>query len=201
MLKPRLESDARPPRPAEIDGAIVARASRGDPAACRVLVERFERPVFAVLSRLLRPAGRQDRVEDLAQECFLRVFRSLPRFDPKGPAKLSTWILTIASRLAIDELRRPALAAGALLDVDTLSGPAVQEKVAAQREQLRRVAQALDELSPEYRAALALRLFHEQGYEQIAAALGIELGTVKSRLARARAALARALGEGCHADE
>src|SRR5262245_42484489 len=84
----------------ELDQVTLARAQRGDEGACRTLVVTYQRPVFALLSRILRR-----NVDDLAQETFLRVFRALPRFRPAGPARLSTWILTIATRLAIDELR------------------------------------------------------------------------------------------------
>src|SRR3954447_21718894 len=88
----------------ELDEVSLARAQRGDRAAQAVLVERYQRPVFALLSRMV---GR-DRaaVEDLAQETFLRALRALPRFSLQGPARLSTWILTIATRLALDQLRR-----------------------------------------------------------------------------------------------
>ncbi|MFH1810270.1 MAG: sigma-70 family RNA polymerase sigma factor [Pseudomonadota bacterium] len=187
MTSPRTE------RPEQLATSTLARASRRDPAACRELVERYQRPVFAVLSRLLAPVGRQALVEDLAQECFLRVFRSLHRFDPAGSATLSTWILTIAARLAIDELRRPVATALVPLDQAGLVSPQSVESSAEHRQQLEQVFEALDDITPEYRAALVLRLFHEMSYDQIAAALGIELGTVKSRLARARTALTLAL--------
>src|SRR5438128_1962560 len=95
-------------RPAEppLDELTLRRAQRGDERAWRHLIARYERPVHALIYRLL--AGRaRHRVEDLAQETFVRVLRALPRFDPAGPASLSTWILTIATRMTLNELRRP----------------------------------------------------------------------------------------------
>src|SRR4051812_49404701 len=92
--------------PKELDELTLKRAQRGEPAACRRLVETYQRAVFAILSRMLSPRGRRARVEDLAQETFLRVFRALPQFSPGGPARLSSWILTIATRLALDELAK-----------------------------------------------------------------------------------------------
>src|SRR5438552_18316024 len=101
-------AEASPARPGSrgLDDVTLARAQRGDAAACRALVLQYERPVFALLGRMLAPSGRTAMVEDLAQETFLRAFRALSAFDRGGRARLSTWILTIATRLCIDELRK-----------------------------------------------------------------------------------------------
>ena len=90
----------------DLDEVTLARARTGDRQAFRALVERYERPVFALLGRMLLRAGRESLVEDLAQETFVRVFRGLGKFGADGRNNLSAWILTIAARLAIDELRR-----------------------------------------------------------------------------------------------
>ena len=182
---------------AELDELCLRRAQRGEEAACRALVERYQRPVFALLHRMLGPA-RRDRVEDLAQETFLHVFRALAGFAPLGPARLSTWILTIASRRAIDELRRRARAGE--VETESLGG---QDAVSPERADdgarrtalAARVAAAVEALAPEYRAAFLLRAFHGLEYAEIGRALDIDLGTVKSRLARARAAVRGALGQ------
>ena len=92
--------------PTDLDDLTLARAQRGDRQAFRALVERYQRPVFALLGRMLLRAGRESIVEDLAQETFVRVFRSLASFGADGRRNVSAWILTIAARLAIDELRR-----------------------------------------------------------------------------------------------
>src|SRR6476620_8424946 len=100
---------AAAPRAEGFDELTLRRAQRGDQRAWRDLIERFQQPVHALIWRLL--AGRaRHRVEDLVQETFVRVLRALPRFDPAGPATLSTWILTIATRLALNEMRRPETA-------------------------------------------------------------------------------------------
>jgi RNA polymerase sigma-70 factor (ECF subfamily) len=167
----------------ELDDLTLARAQRGDEAACRALVERYQRPVFALLGRM---CGRA-RVEDLAQETFLRVFRALPRFERAGPARLSTWILTVATRLALDELRRRP---PQLVELDPgLPGPSRTDAGVERRALVKAVAA----LSADQQAALLLREVHGLEYDEIARALGIDLGTVKSRLARARAALRAAL--------
>src|SRR6187551_3259291 len=89
-----------------LDELTLRRAQRGDERAWRDLIARFQQPVHALIWRLL--AGRaRHRAEDLTQDTFVRVLRALPRFDLSGPATLSTWILTIATRLALNELRRP----------------------------------------------------------------------------------------------
>lgn len=183
-------------RARELDEVTLARAQRGEAAACRALVEAYQHPVFALLSRLLGPSGRAGLVEDLAQETFLRAFRALPAFDRAGRARLSTWILTIATRLALDELRRPRLATEPFdLASAVVPGPA-RADADLERGTLRAaLRRAISDLTPEYRAAFLLRELHELGYDEIARALGIDMGTVKSRLARARAALRAALGE------
>lgn len=158
--------------------------------ACQALVERYQRLVFALLSRM---CGHGPHTEDLAQETFLRVFRALPSFDPNGKARLSTWILTIASRLAIDELRaRPR----ATLPLEEVSEP-VSEKGADEYSERRDIGEAISKairrLPPEQQATFLLREFHELDYEELSEALGVDIGTIKSRLSRARAALREAL--------
>ncbi|MBE7451655.1 MAG: sigma-70 family RNA polymerase sigma factor [Kofleriaceae bacterium] len=91
--------------PRELDDLTLHRAQRGDHGAFRALVERYQGPVWELVWRMVAPAGLGARAEDLAQETFLRVYRALPGFDPTGPARLSTWIFTIATRLALNELR------------------------------------------------------------------------------------------------
>src|SRR5262245_384285 len=96
----------------ELDELMLRRAAAGDATACRLLVERYQHRVFALVSRMLASRPRAT-IEDIAQDTFLQVFARLKAFEPNGPARLSTWILTIAARRSIDELRRqrPAPAA------------------------------------------------------------------------------------------
>lgn len=150
--------------------------------------------MFAVLSRLLG-ARHHGLVEDLAQETFLRAFRALPGFDGAGTARLSTWILTIATRLALDELRRRRADSEPLGD-DPAGGDRPDE-MAARRDLGRAITVALGALAPDARAVLVLRELHDLEYAEIAEALQVDLGTVKSRLSRARAALRVALAEVC----
>jgi RNA polymerase sigma-70 factor (ECF subfamily) len=173
-------------RPAEppLDELTLRRAQRGDERAWRDLIARYERPVHSLIWRLL--AGRaRHRVEDLAQETFVRVLRALPRFDPAGPAKLSTWILTIATRLALNELRRPEHS-------ELSHEPPARERTDATAERARlgaAIAAAVAALSDAQRAVLVLREYHDLDYTEIADVLELDVGTVKSRLSRARAAL------------
>ena len=174
----------------ELDEVTLKRAQLGESAACTALVRRYQERVGALVSRMLTPSGRGAAIEDVAQETFLRVFRALPDWDPRGSARLSTWILTVATRAAIDELRRrPSITAP--IDADS-SAPAPPVEL---RSLARAIERALGELVPEFRAVFVLREFHELSYEEIAAALDIDIGTVKSRLSRARAGLRVALAE------
>jgi RNA polymerase sigma-70 factor (ECF subfamily) len=178
----------------ELDELTLARARRGDPSALSQLVKQYQRPVYALVARLLvgrRPAA----VEDVAQEALIRVLKGIHRFDPKGPARLSTWVLTVATRTSLNALRvrdreEP------LDGQDGRAAPAASpEQTAGDRERGRRIEAAMAALPEEMRAVLVLRAYHDLDYEEIAATLGLEVGTVKSRLGRARAALRSALSD------
>jgi RNA polymerase sigma-70 factor (ECF subfamily) len=172
-------------RPAEpLDDLTVRRAQRGDEQAWRVLIDRFQHPVHALIWRLL--AGRaRHRVEDLVQETFVRVLRALPSFDPTGAASLSTWVLTIATRLALNELRRPEHGA---LAVEPLSTERT-DQVTERQWLATAIAACVTALPEAQRVVLVLREYHDLDYRDIATMLEVDLGTVKSRLARARTAL------------
>jgi RNA polymerase sigma-70 factor (ECF subfamily) len=179
---------------AELDDVTLSRAQRGDERAWRALIERYQRPVFALLSRMLSPIARRDLVEDLAQETFVRAFRALPGFDRSAAGRLSSWLLTIATRLALDDLRqrrapRESLHASHL----QLAGAARPDR----RLVAEIVTRAVERLSPDHRAVILLREVHGLDYDEIASALAISVGTVKSRLYRARGELRAALGEDC----
>jgi len=182
----------------EIDEITLRRAAAGDRAASRTLVELYQHRVFALASRMLAGRGRAT-VEDVAQDTFLAVFRRLAGFEPGGAARLSTWILTICARRAIDELRkqRPAPLGDLGLEKLVPGGPRADEAT-SRRETIAAIEGALADLSPELRAAFLLREYHGLEYGEIATSLDIDLGTVKSRLSRARAALRASLAEVRH---
>jgi RNA polymerase sigma-70 factor (ECF subfamily) len=167
------------------DATLVRRCLRNDPAAIRALVEQFQGVVFGLCLRLL--AHRHD-AEDVTQEVFVRVFRSLRRWDAARP--LQPWVLGIAANRCRTWLakraRRPE-PVGYLEDT-AAAGP---EDDAG--ELARELTRALADLRPDYRAAFVL--FHErnQSYEAIAAALDRPVGTVKTWLHRARLELLDAL--------
>src|SRR5689334_22439525 len=89
---------------AEIDEVTLERARRGDPSALAALVRHYQRPVYALVGRLLVGAAAAGR-DDAAQESFIRICRGLPRFDPAREAKLSTWILTVTTRTCLNAIR------------------------------------------------------------------------------------------------
>ena len=160
---------------------------------------RYQRPVHAVIGRILTGVASAAEVDELAQDTFLRVFRSLPEFEPEGPGRLTKWVLTIASRLAIDELRRHRLPITAVDDATleaTASGSEDQATVGRRASEL---LGALAALTPEQRTVFVLREFHDFDYDELARALDIDPGTVKSRLSRARSALRALLSEAHHA--
>jgi len=173
-------------KPEGLDELTLRRAQRGDERAWRDLIERYQTPVHALVWRLL--AGRsRHRTEDLVQETFVRVLKALPAFDPGGPATLSTWILTIATRLVLNELRRPEMQAIGVVDeplaADRADASAERRRLAAA------IAEGVAKLPESQRAVLVLREYHDLDYTEIADVLELDVGTVKSRLSRARAAM------------
>jgi RNA polymerase sigma-70 factor, ECF subfamily len=173
-----------------VDDLTLARAQRGDAAAFRALVVAYQQPIFAFLWRMLGTRADRTVVEDLVQDTFVRVHRGLPRFQRTGPATLKTWLLTIATRVALNELRvrRPITTA---LDAKARAIAGPREDAAAAIA----VRAALETLSPDHRAVLVLREYHDLDYAEIASVLAIDVGTVRSRLSRAREALRAAFGE------
>ncbi len=185
---------ARASAPPELDRDLIERASRHEPAACRALIGRYQGPVGQLLRRLLGPAGLDHLTEDLAQETMLRAFGALPRFDPEGPATLSTWILKIATRLGINELkrRRPPIEVLTTTAEELPGGEAADDRLhrAAIAEA---ITEAVARLPADFRAAFLLREYHGLGYAEIATMLELRPGTLKSRLSRARMALRETL--------
>lgn len=160
------------------DALLVRRCLRGDAQAVQTLVERFQPEVFGLSVRLLHQ--RQD-AEDVTQEVFLRVFRSLRRWDPARPLK--PWIMGITVNRCrtwlTQRARRPEL-------VEYLHETAVAPELDDAVELTREIQAAVRDLRIEYRTVFVL--FHEQNqpYEEIAEALGKPVGTIKTWLHRAR---------------
>lgn len=171
------------PASIELDAPTLEGCRTGDPEALHRFVIRYERTVFAFLSRTL---GSGPHVEDLAQETFLRAFRALPRFDTTGPARPSTWLLTIATRLVQDERRkrRPSLQPLEAAFPAVASGTPETERSRA--ELGRALSRAAGELSDEHRDVFILAEFHGLDMREIGQVLSIPEGTAKTRLFRAR---------------
>ena len=169
-------------------------AAEGSEEAFAKLVELHEKRVYALALRL---TGNQEDAADVAQEAFLSAWRGLPNF--RGDAGFSTWLYRLTSNAAIDHLRKTRRRkAESSLD-DTAMGlevpdPAPTPQDQAETESLREAVRwGLGELTQEHLQALTLREYQELSYEEIAAQLGVDLGTVKSRISRARAALRKIL--------
>ncbi|MBC8070573.1 MAG: RNA polymerase sigma factor [Deltaproteobacteria bacterium] len=193
-----MASTATVSEPATTERALILRAQAGERGAARVLVETHQRAVAGLLQRLLRGSGLDALTEDLAQETFLRGFAALSRFDPDGPARLSTWLLTIATRLALQTIARRRLGTEPL-DELAIASPGLPFDESPDRARIGAcIERAVGALAPTHRAVFLLREYHGLEYAEIAQALAIDLGTVKSRLSRARAALKQALEEVRH---
>ena len=171
---------------------LISRAARDDADAFRQLVETYQIPAYRLAARMCGPDG----AEDVTQEAFLAAWRGLPQF--RGDCRFSTWLYRLVSNAAIDCLRREKRHRDTG-DVDDLElpdgGPSPQEQ--AERSDTRdAVRRALDRLSPEHRQVLLLRFMQELDYGEIARALDVSEGTVKSRINRAKSKLREVLAAG-----
>ncbi len=168
---------------------LVARCRRGEEAAFRELVERHSPMVFALASRLVQAP---QRPEDIAQETFLRVHRGLPYF--RGEAKLSTWIYRIVSNVAF-EARRREHPRDVSLDDDTIPAPrpGLRDRVFSDIELRDRLDKAMARLPAHYRMLVHGHYVKGVKYEELAEALDLPVGTVKTHLFRAKRLLRAAL--------
>ena len=171
---------------ADEDADLVARAKGGDRRSFDTLVERHLPRVWRVVYRVLR---QREDTEDVVQEVFLTAHRSLREF--RGDAKLSTWLHRIAVTRALNHADRAAekvrRASEPIEAAGEPSSPAPTPLHALEAKELRRrLADCLEKVPESWRAVLALRDAEQMAYEEIASVLGLALGTVRSRLARAR---------------
>jgi RNA polymerase sigma-70 factor (ECF subfamily) len=170
------------------DTACVRRLQRGDTIAFEILVRRHEKAVFNLLYRML---GDYDDAAETAQEVFLSAYRAIGQF--RGEANFSTWLYRIALNHAITRRkststrqRRVVPIAGTDIIDETQLGPAESLEKKELRE---RVQRALNDLAPEDAAVILMRDLQDIPYEDVARVLKVPVGTVKSRLHRARQAL------------
>lgn len=176
------------------------RCAAGDESACAELVAEHQRMVVQLAINLL---GDRDEALDLSQEVFLRVFRTIHRF--RGHSSLRTWIYRIAVNQARNRHRfwrrrhradQVSLDAHVAVHGDFIpAGDAGPDRVLAQKELAEQLNHALDHLPFDQRTAIVLREVDGLSYEEIAYSLGVAIGTVKSRLTRARQALRLELRE------
>lgn len=166
------------------------------------LVRSHQRRVFQVLFSLVRD---HDLADNLTQDCFLRAYQKRATF--RGEASVETWLIRIAVNLARDHarsrrlafwrsiLQRPLLPTEGAVEIEASDPSPSAERALLAREQLKAVESALESISPQQRSAFSLRFFEEMTLEEIAEAMQLEVGTVKSHLSRAVSAVRNKLKE------
>ena len=175
----------------EQEAMIVRKVLQGDVNAFEKLVTEYEKAVYAIAQRM---TGNPEDAADMTQETFIKAYNSLSSF--RGDSKFSVWLYRIANNVCLDFLRsknrRPTVSLSTedddgeetQLDIaDESQSPEMLLESSLTRDAVRR---GLDSLPPDYKQILLLREIQGLSYEEIAAALGIESGTVKSRIFRAR---------------
>ncbi|WP_028996340.1 RNA polymerase sigma factor RpoE [Azohydromonas australica] len=187
---------------AEADALLVERVKRGDQRAFELLVIKYQRRVERLIGRMVRDT---DLVADIAQETFIRAYRALPQF--RGESAFYTWLYRIAvntAKKALVELKRdPLVTEAAYAPADDgeetsrveneLSDGETPEAVLASKEVAATVNAAIDALSEDLRQAITLREIEGLSYEEIAEVMNCPIGTVRSRIFRAREAIAQRL--------
>jgi len=185
------DSSTAPPSSGEIE-ALIQRCLSGDQSAWDQIVRTYWRKVFNVAYKFV---GKHDEAEDLAQDIFLKIFKSLDTFDRR--ANFQTWLISISRNLCIDHYRSVRKERETIdrdVDANELSPVSHEESPAAALEQRDRVTllrHALAELPDTLRTAVLLRDIQEWSYQEIADKLRLPEGTVKSRINRGRTELAR----------
>ena len=195
-------SSARPEWGGLSDQDVVLRARAGQETAYRELVRRYERPIFALLFRMVRD---RELAEDLAQETFVKALNAIDSYRPEF--KFSSWIFKIANNAAIDHLRRRELDTLSLDGSPHAETPEAMQATALQigarqetpldtveaKELGTAIEAAIGTLRPEYRSCILLRHVEGRAYEEIAEILNLPLGTVKTYIHRARNELRHSL--------
>jgi len=192
----QIEGDSHTPIELLSDEQLFARYQRGDEAAFRLIVERYEPSIKGFLHKRLKD---EERVQDLAQDTFLRVHRARERYD--ASRKFSTWIYTIASNLLKNEyrnrsrrrettftdLRKDSGAPGAASrPIEFEADRPDPEHLAYQGELREAIHEAIGRMDEHHRVPFVMREVEDRTYEEISDAIGVPVGTVKSRLFRAR---------------
>jgi RNA polymerase sigma-70 factor (ECF subfamily) len=183
----------------EIDRQLVERARRGDKHAFELLVSKYQRKLSRLLSRFIRDAS---EVEDVAQEAFIKAYRALPSF--RGESAFYTWLYRIGINTAKNYLvangRRAPTAtefdsedAESFDDGDQLRDINTPESLLMSKEIAETVSDAVERLPEELRTAITLREIEGLSYEEIATIMNCPIGTVRSRIFRAREAIAERL--------
>ncbi len=178
-------------RPPDVDDVreLLVRARDGDHRAFRVIVERYRRAVYALAFRM---TGQHEDADDMTQEAFVRVYQALDRYDPRY--SFYTWIRNIVIRLCANEMakraRRRTEPAGdpAMFDRVASDDPGPFERLSA-AETAERIERALEAVPSDQRQVFVLRVHEEMSYQEIAERLELPVGTVMSRLSRARRAI------------
>ena len=166
---------------------LVERCRAGDEGAFRELVDTYKNLVFALIARTIQD---RSRAEDLAQDVFLRIHRGLPYF--RGEARLSTWIYRIVANVCVQEQGRPR-AAASLDDEKTRVRPSAADRRFDDLELRDRLEKAIGRLPANYRLLIAGHYLDGMQYEDLAEALHVPIGTIKTQIYRAKQQLRRLL--------
>ena len=177
----------------DVDQQLIERVQKGDKQAFDMLVVKYQSRVMSIVSRLVRD---HHEAQDIVQEAFIKAYRALPRF--RGDSAFYTWLYRIAVNTAKNHLvskgRRPAIEGVELEEAEVVGIPSLQDDESPERQLLRDELEqviygAINKLPDDLKTAITLREFEGLSYEDISKVMDCPVGTVRSRIFRAREAI------------
>lgn len=172
------------------DKNLIAKSKSGDIEAFELLIEQYQPMVYNLSYKML---GNYDDASDAAQDALIKIYKKINTFQEKS--KFSTWIYRLTYNVCLDKLRQRKNISTQQLDEEIVDKELTPQFAVEKNERIQKIYDAINSLSPEYKAAIIMRDVNGHSYDEIAEILGCSIGTVKSRINRGRTRLKEILSD------